>query len=402
MDSRPVVLAVGAQALLVACAAALPAAFGAHLYATSALLVLIAAWIATVYAWRVGSKPAAVVPAPEPAQAREAAGARLLASLLDQTPAPLLTCEADGAVRARNRAARMLFRTDDRVREPPPALLSELDRGGSRDRLTMLVGEGEASRTYAVSLTDLRAADGPVRLAVLLDIEPELRAAEARALRELMQVLSHEIMNALTPVASLAGTVEELLAEGGLDALGPAREAVGVLARRAEGLARFAASYRALARLPPPSRVPTSVAGLIAEAARLFDSRWTPLGVTLTVEPPHSDIRADLDPDQIMQAVLNLLANAADAALQGSPDGPRVLLSARLGRGGGLVLTVADNGCGVAEADRDRVFQPFFTTKPEGTGVGLSLSRQVARAHGGELGLAAARPTGGAAFELRL
>ena len=74
MDSRPVVLAVGAQALLVACAAALPAAFGAHLYATSALLVLIAAWIATVYAWRVASKPAAVVPAPEPAQAREAAG----------------------------------------------------------------------------------------------------------------------------------------------------------------------------------------------------------------------------------------------------------------------------------------------------------------------------------------
>ena len=227
----------------------------------------------------------------------------------------------------------MLFRTDDRVREPPPALLSELDRGGSRDRLTMLVGEGEASRTYAVSLTDLRAADGPVRLAVLLDIEPELRAAEARALRELMQVLSHEIMNALTPVASLAGTVEELLAEGGLDALGPAREAVGVLARRAEGLARFAASYRALARLPPPSRVPTSVAGLIAEAARLFDSRWTPLGVTLTVEPPHSDIRADLDPDQIMQAVLNLLANAADAALQGSPDGPQGLALRSAGAG---------------------------------------------------------------------
>ena len=400
-SSPAIVRAALAQALLFGCGAGVLAAAQAGLYAVAAVLTLAAVWIGVAAAWRSRRQPLAPSPPPPPA-ASEATAARLLAGLLDQTPAPLLTLDAHGALRARNRAARALFRTDDRVLDAPAALLQALERTPAPGRLTAGVGEGEAQRTYAVSLSELQAAGGPMRLAVLLDIEPEVRAAEASALRELMQVLSHEIMNALTPIASLAVTAQELLRDGDPGAAAQAQEAVAVLARRSEGLVRFAGSYRALARLPAPVRAPASLAQLVDEAARLFHGRWATQGVTLSARPPQPDVLIALDADQIMHALLNLLANAAEAALAAGGSSPSVTLAGTTGREGGVVLRVSDDGAGVVEADREHVFQPFFTTKAQGTGVGLSLARQIARAHGGELTLLAGRPGEGATFELRL
>ncbi len=399
MGSRlRVARAAAAQALLFGCGVGALTAVQSRLPAVAAVLALTAVWIGAGAAWRSRARP--IAPPPEPPT--QAEPARLLASLLDQTPAPLLTLDLQGVLRARNRAARTLFRTDDRVLGAPAALLDALERAPAPGRSTADVGEGGARRAYAVSLSELHAAGGPMRLAVLLDIEPEVRAAEASALRELMQVLSHEIMNALTPIASLAATAEELLQEDGADAKRQAREALGVLARRAEGLARFAESYRALARLPAPVRTPVSLSQLVDEASRLFRSRWTSQGVALEASAPRPDVRVEVDADQTMHAVLNLLANAAEAALEVDRRTPRVWLHAGAAPGGGAVLRVGDTGPGIAETEREHVFRPFFTTKPQGTGVGLSLARQVARAHGGELTLLPAERDQGATFELRL
>jgi two-component system nitrogen regulation sensor histidine kinase NtrY len=255
-------------------------------------------------------------------------------------------------------------------------------------------------------LTDVAGASGEVtRLAALLDIEPELRAAEAGALRELLQVLSHEIMNALTPVASLAATAGELLGDQTPASTALARDAVATLGRRAEGLTRFVEAYRTLARLPPPRMAPTHVRGLIEEAARLFNSRWAARGVTLETCQADGDLIVKLDPDLAIHALMNILSNAAEAALaQDAPAivGPKVRLSVELGPAGGVELVIADNGPGVAAQDRDRIFQPFFTTKSDGTGVGLSFARQVALSHGGALTLGPDGPGRGATFVLTL
>ena len=398
MASRRGAGIVASQAGLFACGAALPPALHSRLYPASAVLALTRLWIANDAVLRARPPLERQVP---PAQDDADAGAqtRLLASLLDQTPAPLLTRDRSDVVQARNRAARVLFRTDDRVLDPPADLLEALRAGSGPGRLTAGVGEAAARRTYAVSLSDLATAEGPLRLAVLLDIEPDIRTAEASTLRELMQVLSHEIMNALTPVASLAATAQDLLADGSPAAASQAAEAVGVLARRAEGLARFADSYRAMARLPPPTLAPVSLTALADEAARLFRSRWA--GVELRVSPPQPDIRMELDADQIMPAVLNLLSNAAEAAREAAAE-PQVALSVASARDGGVRLSVTDNGPGVDEADAEQVFKPFFTTKATGTGVGLSFARQVARGHGGDLVLLDPAPGRGAQFEMRL
>lgn len=304
-------------------------------------------------------------------------------------------------MRVGNRAARRLFGVDDRLIAPPPDLAAALGQGKPERRLTVQLQTEDGPHAYAVSIADLIDPRGPIRLAALIDIQPEIRAAEAGALRDLMQVLSHEIMNALTPVASLAATARDLLGEETSAAALQARDAVATLARRADGLTRFVDAYRTLARLPEPVLTRVGLGAVLDETAQLFRGRWEARGVRLRLVKPDPDIVLELDLDLMVHALSNILSNGAEAALEGGHPAPAVTLAAQ-GREGGARLVIEDNGPGVRAADRDRVFRPFFTTKPEGSGVGLSFARQVALGHGGSLALTASEPGGGAVFVLAL
>ncbi|HYE46598.1 MAG TPA: HAMP domain-containing sensor histidine kinase [Caulobacter sp.] len=314
--------------------------------------------------------------------------ARALAAYLDHAPVPLLAMGQERGLYALNLAARRAFVTDDLVADPPAALTQAIEaaRPGQPQAVSLEL-EG-ARRAYALTVADLESDETFARIVALVDIQSQLQAAEAATLRELLQVLSHEIMNSLTPVTSLAQTAAELLRTEGDGE--KAREAVESVARRSEGLLRFIAAYRELARLPEPRFETVSLRSLLDEVALLFRSRWSPQGVVLDCRPP-ADITASLDRDLISQALLNILANAAEAALEGAGE-PRVALSAERTRQGRLVLRVADSGPGVNLPDPSIIFRPFFTTKPTGTGVGLSLARQVALAHGGEIAVEAGGP----------
>jgi signal transduction histidine kinase len=392
------------QALVFVCGGLALMAVQGSLYACGLVCALVGLWLAV---WAATRSPAPLRRAS--AKALQPTGPRapdLLTNLLDQTPAPLLIRRPDGVIRAGNRAARALFRTDDRLLDPPAALVQALRDGAPGERLTLSLAHAGAAggvRTYAMPLTDVTGPGGAAtRLAALLDIEPELRAAEAGALRELLQVLSHEIMNALTPVASLAATAVELMEDETPASTALAREAVATLGRRAEGLTRFVEAYRTLARLPPPRLAPTAIAELVDETARLFRSRWSSRGVELETNVAlAAELIVKLDPDLMIHALMNILSNAAEAALSTLAD-PRVRLVAGVGPGGGVELVIADNGPGVPQAERDRIFQPFFTTKADGTGVGLSFARQVALSHGGTLTLAPDTAGKGATFVLTL
>jgi two-component system nitrogen regulation sensor histidine kinase NtrY len=401
MGFRRIALAALGQALLFACAIGSAWALHRGLYASALALVLTAIWLGASAAWAARPRPAPTRPAPPPDVEAVRAEQQLLRSLIDQTPAPLLMLHPDGAVRTGNRAARTLFRTDDRLTAPPAALLDALHARTGAERLTVELEVDGGLRTYAMSLADLVSPQGDLRLAALLDIQPEIHVAEAAALRDLMQVLSHEIMNALTPVASLAATAVELLEDETPASLALARDATSTLARRAEGLMRFVDAYRTLARLPPPVLRPTSLSTLMDEAARLFRTRWEPRGVSLELIRPSPDMILKLDPDLTIHALSNILSNGAEAAV-GASDRPPVVRFATRSEDTGVTLVIADSGPGVSDEHRDRVFQPFFTTKSEGTGVGLSFARQVALSHGGDLALSPGEPGEGAMFLMRL
>ncbi|WP_294211164.1 PAS domain-containing sensor histidine kinase [uncultured Sphingomonas sp.] len=329
---------------------------------------LVALWLAALNWWLV-ARPRDVV-RPEPARTDDADGL-VLRLLLDAAPTPLLAIDATAA-RALNRAARRLFATDDRILPVPPALTDAT--------ATHLRHEGRGWRIDRV-----RVANGQ-DVAALIDIEQEERAAEARASAEMIQVLGHELLNGLAPIASLAESGAAAVARPEVD-VALLREILDTLARRAEGLQRFTEAYRAIARLPEPTRRAVPVGELADDLARLFATRWPAVALSVAAD-------ADawtLDRDQIVQAVWALLQNAAEAATTAHAAGAQVAL--RITASDTLAIEIEDNGAGVPADAVARIFRPFHTTKADGTGVGLSLARQIALAHGGTLTLASDAPT---------
>lgn len=359
------------------------------LYATASLLVCVGAGcIVSLVATQVDlarrmqrSEPSVVTPTD-----REKLRNR---ALLDHAPVPLLYRSVDGTLHAANRAARRLFKTEDRLINPPGELLAALHdkRVSSEGRMIRLHSSAESRlRMYALSVGQGAGVGGIVEYLALTDVEAGLQAAEAQALRDLLQILSHEIMNSLTPIVSLSVTAEELFTDVDRATSSPLiREALITLRRRAEGLDKFIRGYRELARLPPPDLAPVELEVLLRETQTLFQARWG-AGVPLDVCLPSTRVLIRVDKAQIEQALLNLLNNAAEACA-GLPS-PSVQLVAEVTDGAAAIL-VRDNGTGLDPSLHEEIFHPFVSFKENGNGVGLSLARQIVLGHGGSLGVEA-------------
>jgi signal transduction histidine kinase len=217
----------------------------------------------------------------------------------------------------------------------------------------------------------------PLQLIALSDLSRALREEERAAWKRIIRVLSHEINNSLAPIKSISGSLQSMLGREKLvGELGDDVErGLSVIAGRAEALGRFMASYARLARLPPPEPVDVRVSTLVRGVADLE----TRLGVEVI---GGQDLTVRVDPDQLEQALINLVRNAVDATLESGGAGVSIRWITRAGK---LHLLVEDRGAGVG--DTGNLFVPFYTTKPGGSGIGLVLSRQIAEGHGGTLEL---------------
>ncbi len=245
---------------------------------------------------------------------------------------------------------------------------------------------GGAGR-WDVRRSSFRERGVPHRLLVIADITRALREEETEAWRRIVRVIGHELNNSLAPIKSIAASLEQLVAREDLpeDWRDDLARGMRVIGSRTEALTRFTRSYAQLARLPEPRKKEVSVDALVQRVAAL-ETR-----VRVDVDGPPSLIRAD--EDQLEQLLINLIKNAADAA-RGN------VTVSWVANGEALTLAVEDDGPGVSGTDN--LFVPFFTTKPNGTGVGLFLSRQIAEAHGGTLSLANRTDGPGAVATLRL
>ena len=336
--------------------------------------VLAGIWTLALAWWNAALVPPRPLADGGEAEDGDAAVHRLL---LDAAPTPLLALDRDTA-RVLNRAARAIFGADDRIVPAPPGLL---DPSAPTFR-----HEGRLWRIDRVE------ASSGVTVAALIDVESEELAAEARASADLIEVLGHELLNGLSPIVSLAESAQTAAAQEPVDTALLA-EILRPLARRAEGLQRFATDYRALARLPEPILAPSSLDQFARDLTQLFAQRWPATTLTLDIGAVE---QWRMDRDQLHQAVWALLNNAAEATSTTSE--PRVSLSIEREENR-LAITVTDNGVGVDPESAALIFRPFHTTKPKGSGIGLSLARQIARGHGGSLELTGANPT---AFRISL
>jgi nitrogen fixation/metabolism regulation signal transduction histidine kinase len=236
---------------------------------------------------------------------------------------------------------------------------------------------GSKPTRWLLRKATFRQDGAPHTLLLLADVSQPLQEEEQTAWKRLIRVLGHELSNSLAPIKSIAGS---LLArvdriESDEDTVRDFRRGLGVVESRADALHRFVQSYRQLAQLPPPRFRPVQAAPLLERVA-LLEQR-----VKVELDPGAA-ATLDADPDQLEQMFINLLRNAVDASL-GNGAQP-VRLSWRLD-GSNLLVVIEDRGLGIANTEN--LFVPFYTTKPEGSGVGLALAQQIARAHGGEVRL---------------
>ncbi len=222
-----------------------------------------------------------------------------------------------------------------------------------------------------------RQDGAPHTLLLLADVSQPLQEEEQIAWKRLIRVLGHELSNSLAPIKSIAGSLlaraESISGDDSI--VRDFRRGLSVVESRADALHRFVQSYRLLAQLPPPHLKPVQ-AGPLLERVALLEQR---VSVRLDPGPP---VQLHADPDQLEQMFINLLTNAVDASL--SNGAKPVLVGWRVAESS-LVVGIEDSGLGIANTEN--LFVPFYTTKPKGSGVGLALAQQIARAHGGEIRL---------------
>jgi nitrogen fixation/metabolism regulation signal transduction histidine kinase len=336
---------------------------------------------------------------------------RRLRALIEHIPVPLMTLHADDSITLQNNAARRLFGAEHVTQ------LKDLRRFGfrfaeavetavpGRRQLVTFTVEGiEYHLTLAA--TEIIVSGQSERLISLQDIQSELDATQAEAWEDLVRVLTHEIMNSITPVTSLAQTAvtvtEDIVAR--VDAGEPIdedlvdlRDAVNTVARRSNSLTQFVDSYRQITRLAPPEKKRVNLRELFDSVLRLAEAECPRDDVAFESEITPRELDVQADRDLLEPVLLNVLRNGWQATAE--VEKPAVTLTARLNRRSNVVIEVADNGPGVPEDMMKKVFVPFFTTKEGGSGVGLALARQVMIAHGGFIRIAT-NEQGGATFSL--
>jgi two-component system, NtrC family, nitrogen regulation sensor histidine kinase NtrY len=228
-----------------------------------------------------------------------------------------------------------------------------------------------AGASYQVRRSRFRQNGAPRTLLALIDVQRTLRREQRASWQEIIRVLGHEINNSLTPIASIAEHLRNVSQSRGDT---QSEQALGVIARRAEGLSRFMAGYAWLAKLPPPTMEQVSVRALVVGVAQLEHRMQLEV-----VEGPEAFCEGDRA--QLEQALLNLVQNAVDASL----SKPSAVTISWCLSDESVRITVEDAGLGLPPAEQ--LFVPFFTTKPDGNGIGLALARQVLENHGGTVSL---------------
>jgi len=317
----------------------------------------------------------------------------LLGKIMEEIDVALFLLDEAGRVRLANPAALRLFEG-----APSPigfpasdtALAPALDvEESGAIALRFPAEEGR----YTVRRGAFRQDGRPHRFLALGNISRTLRREERDAWRSLVRVLGHEINNSLTPIKSMAETLQDILNRDPIPAdwREDTLEALAIIEQRADSLRRFTTSYAALARLPEPRLAPVSLLPLLRRAAGL-EAR-----VPVVVDAG-DEFTVIADADQLEQALINLVRNAADACIERGGEAAVRTAIARVGAH--AEVHIEDDGPGILSSDN--LFVPFFSTKPGGSGIGLALVRQIAEAHGGSVSLENRSGATGCIARLRL
>ena len=296
-------------------------------------------------------------------------------TLLDTVDSYLLVADDKGNVQWMNKAAQQdlcghAIHSVDALNEINPNFTQQLAKLHAGEVKVIKLFKEEVTQELAVSMTEYTTEGFRYRLYCFTNVRSLLEENEMEAWQKLVRVLTHEIMNSLSPIIALSEQGKS--GQNGQPNTDALRTALLVIHRRSSRLLEFVKNYRRLTRLPDPQSEWVDVQEYCDDLSQFFDAR-----LQFDVQP--ADLQVYADPGQLMQVLVNLVKNAIEAG-----DGPVILSASRVAKGG-VEISVRDRGMGILPDVLERIFIPFFTTKKDGSGIGLSLSKQIVAKHGGTL-----------------
>ncbi len=324
---------------------------------------------------------------------------RYLQTVIQHVGIGLIAFKKDGEVELINSAAKKILRVNrlkniSSLKSMSTDLVKNLFQLKTGGRALVKVNDNDELLQLIIYATEFKLRADQIILVSIQNIQGELEEKEMEAWQKLIRVLTHEIMNSITPISSLASTANEILVECDTkneqvnisnETIEDIQKAVKTIHKRSEGLLHFVEAYRSLTRLPTPIFKIFNISELFERVEQLIIDKIKKYNITLNVSIHPTSLELTADPELIEQVLLNLLLNAIDAVKDKSD--PEINLNARIGERSRIVLEIKDNGVGIPKDVQEKIFIPFFTTKKGGSGIGLSLSRQIMRLHSGIIGL---------------
>ncbi|NJN25919.1 MAG: GHKL domain-containing protein [Cyclobacteriaceae bacterium] len=246
----------------------------------------------------------------------------------------------------------------------------------------------------SIHATELKLRGHTYKLIALQNIHSELESKEVEAWQNLTRVLRHEIMNSITPIASLTGTLNDILNEDikqsgpgafeiAEESLNDLEEGLQTIENRSKGLVKFVDAYRDYTSIPKPKFAPIGIDDLFDHIGQLLKREFKDLGIEYHAQVLSDNMVITADRELIEMVLINLLKNSKEALRE--TEGPRIEMTARFDKESHVIMEIKDNGPGIIPEALERIFIPFYSTKKAGSGIGLALSRQIMQLHQGSL-----------------
>lgn len=324
-----------------------------------------------------------------------------LQNLIEHVAIGLLSFDADGNVELINTAARKLFgissiRHINRLKKIDSALPGKLLKMKTGTQLLLNLKINHELLKIAVKATLFRIEKKEIKLLSFQNIKTELEENELDSYQKLIRILTHEIMNSTGPILSSISSIKEFLTEkksgvtkklkhisqGLLD---DSVKGLNIVEERSNGLAEFVEKFRSLTLLPKPAFKNIQVTDLIKDIELLMKAECNKNNIRLTVEVIPGDLSFTVDKKLIEQVIINLITNSIQAFNHQTEK--EIMIKAYKGTDNKIIMMLIDNGSGIPDSEMDNIFVPFYTTKEKGSGIGLSLSRQIMRLHNGNISL---------------
>ncbi len=321
-----------------------------------------------------------------------------LQSIVQNIDISILAYQRDGTVEMINPAAKKLFQVNtlrniNMLRSLSEQLANTLLSINPGENKLVKVQDEEDILQLAIYATEFKVKDKVILLSTVKNIQSVLEEQETAAWQKLIRVLTHEIMNSIAPISSLSSTVESMVKpyatgdksslEIDIETIQEIQGALKTINKRSTGLMTFVETYRSLTKIPDPNFEVVSMKDLVNNVHRLMKKDVQRLNIKLSVTIEPESIEVQIDEQMIEQVLINLVKNSVQG-LEGTKDG-KILIRGFYNKRGRPTIQVIDNGQGILDDVLDKIFIPFFTTKRSGSGIGLSLSRQILRLHGGTI-----------------